>query len=122
MGKCAIAIFVAAGEAQNYGMAASALAAAVVAAILRCELCAAKSMSHKLPRKMGILIFLLVCRVLEGLKTEKSTLMGPVVAALVGDLVGALVGPLVVPLVGRGSLSLSTAFWKHNYLNSLKNP
>ena len=47
--------------------------------------------------------------VLEGLKTGKSTLVGPVVGALVGDLVGALVGPLVVslvdPLIGRGSLS-----------------
>ena len=51
--------------------------------------------------------------VLEGLKTGKSTLVGPLVGALVGDLVGGLVGPLVGPLmvplvdplVGRGSLS-----------------
>ena len=54
-----------------------------------------------------------VVGVLEGLKTGKSTLVGPVVGALVGDLVGALVGPLmgplvvplVDPLVGHGSLS-----------------
>ena len=51
--------------------------------------------------------------VLQGLKTRKSTLVGPVMRALVGDLVGTLVGPLVGPLVtplvdplvGRVSLS-----------------
>ena len=44
-------------------------------------------------------------RVLEGLKTGRSTLMGALVGDFVGALVGPLVGPLVVPLVGRGSLS-----------------
>ena len=51
--------------------------------------------------------------VLEGLKTGRLTLVGPVVGALVGPVVGALVGPLVGqlvvplmgPLVGQGSLS-----------------
>ena len=49
--------------------------------------------------------------VLEGLKTGKSTLVGPVVGALVGDLVGPLVVPLVDPSRFAFACSVRRPVW-----------